>query len=206
MTENKNRCFWCSGNELMTKYHDEEFGVPTHEDHKQFEHLMLEVLQCGLNWLYVIKKREIFRKCLDNFDFEKIAIYTEEDVERILKFEGMLKSRRKINAIINNANCFIKVREEFGSFSDYIWKYADNVPIVYKSHDENNLPAQNELSEKIAKDLKSRGFKYVGAVTIYSHLQGVGIINDHFKTCFRYKQINDGYRHVIINDEVSSNV
>ena len=206
MGENIERCFWCGKDELMIKYHDEEFGVPTHDDMKQFEHLMLEVLQCGLNWHYVIHKREIFRKCLDNFDFNKIANYTEADVERIIQVEGMLRSRRKIQAIINNAKCFIKIREEFGSFSNYIWRYVDDVPLVYESHNEDNLPAKNELSERIAKDLKLRGFKYVGAVTIYSHLQGVGIINDHFKSCYRYKQINSSHKHRIINDGDNKNV
>ena len=198
MNDKINRCHWCIDNELMMKYHDEEFGVPTHDDMKQFEHLMLEVLQCGLNWLYVIKKRDIFRKCLDGFDFNKIAKYTEKDVERILNTEGMLRSRRKIEAIINNAKCFINIREEFGSFSEYIWRYVDNVPIIYESHNENNLPAKNELSEHIAKDLKSRGFKFIGAITIYSHLQGVGIINDHFKYCFRYEEIQSKYPTKII--------
>ena len=198
MSDKINRCYWCGDDELMIKYHDEEFGVPTHDDRKQFEHLMLEVLQCGLNWLYVIKKRDIFRKCLDDFDFDKIAKYTEVDVERIMNTEGMLRSRRKIEAVINNAKCFIKIREEFGSFSEYIWRYIDNVPIIYESHNEDNLPAKNELSERIAKDLKSRGFKFIGAVTIYSHLQGVGIINDHFKYCFRYEEIKSKYSSKMI--------
>ena len=193
MNNEVNRCCWCGDDDLMTKYHDEEFGVPTHDDRKQFEHLMLEVFQCGLNWLYVIKKRDIFRKCLDDFDFGKIAKYSESDIERIMNTEGMLKSRRKIEAVINNAKCFIKIREEFGSFSDYIWRYVDNVPIIYKDHDEDNLPAKNELSGCIAKDLKTRGFKFIGAVTIYSHFQGVGIINDHFKYCYRYEEIKNKY-------------
>ncbi|MBR1729002.1 MAG: DNA-3-methyladenine glycosylase I [Selenomonadaceae bacterium] len=199
MIEQKNRCFWCGEDELMIKYHDEEFGMPTFDDHKQFEHLSLEVLQCGLNWRYVIHKRKIFRSCLDNFDFEKISQYNESDIDRIMQFEGMLRSRRKIAALINNAKCFIKIREEFGSFSNYIWSYVDNVPLLYSSHNENNLPAKNELSERIAKDLKIRGFKYVGAVTIYSHLQGVGIINDHFKNCFRREEIISKYPPKVID-------
>ena len=198
MSDEINRCYWCGDDELMIKYHDEEFGVPTHDDRKQFEHLMLEVLQCGLNWLYVIRKRDIFKKCLNDFDFDKIAKYTEVDIERILSTEGMLRSRRKIEAIINNAKCFINIREEFGSFSEYIWRYVDNVPLIYEAHNEDNLPAKNELSERIAKDLKSRGFKFIGAVTIYSHLQGVGIINDHFKYCFRYEEIKNKYPSKIL--------
>ena len=173
----------------MGIYHDEEFGVPTHDDYKQFEHLMLECLQCGLSWQYVINRRDVFRKCFDDFDFEKVALYAEQYVSRILETENMLKSRRKIAAVINNAKRFLEIRREFGTFSDYIWSYVNNVPITYKSHCKGNIPAENDLSRRIAKDLKSRGFKYVGAVTIYSHLQGVGIINDHVKTCFRYGEL-----------------
>ena len=189
MSENLTRCEWCVNNELMRIYHDEEFGVPTHDDYKQFEHLMLECLQCGLSWQYVINRRDVFRKCFDDFDFEKVALYTEQDVSGILETENMLKSRRKIAAIINNAKRFLEIRREFGTFSEYIWSYVNNVPITYKSHCKGNIPAENDLSRRIAKDLKSRGFKYVGAVTTYSHLQGVGIINDHVKTCFRYGEL-----------------
>lgn len=189
MSKNLTRCQWCVNDELMIKYHDEEFGVPTHDDYKQFEHLMLECLQCGLNWQYVIRRREIFRSCFDDFDFEKVALYGEQDILRILQTESMLKSRRKIKAIIHNAKKFIEIRREFGSFSNYIWSYVDNVPITYKAHSNCDLPAENDLSRQIAKDLKSRGFKYVGAVTIYSHLQGVGIINDHVENCFRYSEL-----------------
>ena len=189
MNENLTRCEWCVNDELMMKYHDEEFGTPTHDDYKQFEYLMLECLQCGLNWQYVVRRRHIFKSCFDNFDFEKVALYDEQDISRILQTKGMLKSRRKIEAIINNSKRFIEIRREFGSFSNYIWSYVDNVPITYKSHINGDIPAENDLSRRIAKDLKSRGFKYIGAVTIYSHLQGVGIINDHVANCFRYSEL-----------------
>ena len=193
-----NRCKWCGNDDLMIAYHDKEFGVPTHDDRKQFEHLSLEVLQCGLNWRYVIQRREIYRRCFDNFDFEIVAKYDDSKIEKILQTEGMLKSRNKVEAIIINANCFIKIREEFGSFSKYIWDFVENTPIIYKDNDENNLPSKNELSETIAADLKSRGFKYVGAINIYSHLQGVGIINDHFKNCYRYEEIKSLYPSKIL--------
>ena len=189
MSENLTRCEWCVNSELMRIYHDEEFGIPTHDDYKQFEHLMLECLQCGLSWQYIINRRDVFRECFDDFDFEKVALYAEQYVSRILETENMLKSRRKTAAIINNAKNFLEIRREFGTFSDYIWSYVNNVPITYKSHCRGEIPAENDLSRRIAKDLKSRGFKYIGAVTIYSHLQGVGIINDHVKKCFRYNEL-----------------
>ena len=145
-------------NEKMIRYHDEEWGVPVHDDRKQFEFLMMEVMQCGLNWNMMIQKREIFRQCFDNFDFDKVAAYGEEDIERILDTEGMIRSRRKAEAVIHNARCFQKIRDEFGSFSDYIWGFTEG---------------------------------YMGSITVYSHLQACGIINDHLETCFRYQELLD---------------
>ena len=187
------RCQWCLGNEKMINYHDEEWGVPLYDDRKQFEFLMMEVMQCGLNWNMMIQKREIFRECFHDFDFEKIAIYDESDIERIMAFDGMIKSRRKIEAVVNNARCFLKIREEFGSFSEYIWGYTKNKIILYYGHQKGNIPSRNGLSDIISKDLKKRGFKYLGSVTVYSHLQAAGIINDHIEECFRYKDIIDKY-------------
>lgn len=177
----------------MISYHDEEWGVPLYDDQKQFEFLMMEVMQCGLNWNMMIQKREIFRECFHNFDFEKIASYDESDIERIMAFDGMIKSRRKIEAVVNNARCFQKIRDEFGSFSDYIWGYSKNKIILYTGHQKGNTPSRNGLSDIISKDLKKRGFKYLGSVTVYSHLQAAGIINDHIEGCFRYKDIIDSY-------------
>ncbi len=187
------RCQWCLGSEKMISYHDEEWGVPLYDDQKQFEFLMMEVMQCGLNWNMMIQKREIFRECFHNFDFEKIASYDESDIERIMAFDGMIKSRRKIEAVVNNARCFQKIRDEFGSFSDYIWGYSKNKIILYTGHQKGNTPSRNGLSDIISKDLKKRGFKYLGSVTVYSHLQAAGIINDHIEGCFRYKDIIDSY-------------
>lgn len=187
------RCQWCLGSEKMISYHDEEWGLPLYDDQKQFEFLMMEVMQCGLNWNMMIQKREIFRECFHNFDFEKIASYDESDIERIMAFDGMIKSRRKIEAVVNNARCFQKIREEFGSFSDYIWGYSKNKIILYSGHQKGNTPSRNGLSDIISKDLKKRGFKYLGSVTVYSHLQAAGIINDHIEGCFRYKDIIDSY-------------
>lgn len=187
------RCIWCLCNEKMIRYHDEEWGIPVYDDRKQFEYLMLEVMQCGLNWNMMIQKREIFRECFDNFDFDKIASYKESDVERIMKTEGMIRSERKIRAVISNAKCFQKVREEFGTFSSYLWNYSKGKTILYTGHQKGKIPAKNGLSDKISKDLKKRGFKYLGSVTVYSHLSSCGIINDHVENCFRYKDILENY-------------
>lgn len=186
-------CNWGNTSELNIKYHDEEWGIPVYDDVTQFEYLMLEVMQCGLNWNMMINKREIFRKCFDNFDYDIIANYSTKDVERIMKTEGMIKSIRKIDAIINNAKCFQKIREEFGSFCNYLWGYSENKTILYEKHELGFIPVSNGLSEKISKDLKKRGFKFMGSITIYSHLQAAGIINDHDKNCPRYEYINSNY-------------
>ena len=186
-------CNWEQTSEANIRYHDEEWGVPVHDDRRQFEHLMMEVMQCGLNWNMMINKREIFRSCFDGFDYDKVAEYGEEDIKRILSTEGMIRSRRKIVAVISNARCFKKIREEFGSFEAYLWGYSGGKTILYDKHAEGYIPVSNGLSEKISRDLRKRGFKYVGPVTIYSHLQSSGVINDHDKDCPCYKKINDNY-------------
>ena len=183
-------CNWENTSSINQRYHDEEWGRPSHDDYHQFEHLSMEVMQCGLSWDLVIRRREILRSCFDHFDFEKVAAYNEDDIERILATEGMIRSRRKIEAIINNARCFLNIREEFGSFSAYIWGYSDGKTILYNKHAEGYIPASNGLSEAISTDLKKRGFKFVGPVVIYSHLQSSGIINDHDKDCPCYAAIN----------------
>ena len=190
-------CGWANTDPLDKIYHDTEWGIPVHDDRHMFEHLTLECMQCGLSWVLMLKKREIFRKCFDNFDYDRIADYNEADVERILNTEGMIRSPRKVNAIINNARCYQKVREEFGTFCDYIWSYSNGKTILYQGHDAGRIPVSNGLSARISKDLKKRGFKYVGPVTIYSHLQACGIINDHDKDCPCRKKILDGYPTVV---------
>lgn len=186
-------CDWSLVNEKMKRYHDEEWGIPVHEDLKQFEHLMMEVMQCGLNWNLVLQKREIFRQCFDGFDFDRVADYGEDDIQRILAVPGMIRSRRKIGAVIHNAGCFQKMREEFGSFSDYLWAYSEGRTILYHRHELGEIPASNGLSDIISKDLKKRGFKYLGSITVYSHLQASGIINDHSADCPCYQRIIDQY-------------
>lgn len=183
------RCPWCTCNEKMIRYHDEEWGVPVYDDQKQFEFLMMEVMQCGLNWNMMIQKREIFRECFDRFDYNKVAEYQEAEIERILNTEGMIRSRRKIEAVIHNARCFQKIREEFGSFSDYIWGFTGGKTYLYTGHQKGEIPARNGLSDRISKDLKRRGLKYMGSITVYSHLQACGIINDHLETCGRYREL-----------------
>lgn len=188
------RCAWCLCNEKMTRYHDEEWGVPLYDDKKQFEFLMMEAMQCGLNWNMMIQKRDIFRECFDGFDYQKVADYTEADVLRIMETKGMIRSQRKIEAVIHNARCFIKVREEFGSFSDYIWGFSKGRILLYIGHEKGMLPAKNGLSDLVSKDLKKRGFRYLGSVTVYSHLQACGIINDHEERCFRYREVITGHQ------------
>lgn len=186
------RCAWCLCNEKMIQYHDEEWGVPLHDDQKQFEFLMMEVMQCGLNWNMMIQKREIFRECFEQFDYRKVADYTEEDIQRILETEGMIRSRRKIEAVIHNARCFRKVQEEFGTFSNYLWGFSQEKVILYMGHQKGRIPAKNGLSDAVSRDMKKRGFKYLGSVTVYSHLQACGLINDHREDCFRYKEVTKG--------------
>lgn len=187
------RCSWCLINDKMIAYHDDEWGIPVHDDKKQFEFLMMEVMQCGLNWNMMIQKREIFRSCFDDFDFNKVALYGETDVERIMATEGMIRSRRKIEAVIHDANCFLRIREEFESFSAYLWRFSKGKTILYDRHQKGEVPAKNKLSDEVSKDLKKRGFKYLGSVTVYSHLQACGIINDHAESCSRYHYINERY-------------
>ena len=186
-------CDWGFTFEAMREYHDKEWGVPLHDDLKQFEFLMMEAMQCGLSWTLMMKKRGIFRSCFDNFDYRKIAEYTEDDIERIINTEGMIRSRKKIEAVISNARCYIAMIEEFGSFSEWLWSFSDGKTILYTGHGEGDIPVSNGLSDKIVKELKKRGFKYLGTVTVYSHLQACGIINDHGKDCPCYKRINDNW-------------
>ena len=186
------RCGWCLCNEKMIKYHDEEWGVPVRDDRKQFEYLMMEAMQCGLNWNMMLQKREIFRECFDGFDYEKVAEYGEEDILRILETEGMIRSRRKVEAVIHNARCFRKVREEFGTFSEYLWGFSGGKTILYMGHQKGQIPARNGLSGRVSGDLKKRGFKYLGSVTVYAHLQACGMVNDHLEGCFRYREVTNG--------------
>ena len=180
---------WCATQEDKI-YHDNEWGRPLHNDRKQFEFLMLEVMQCGLSWQLMIKKRKIFHKCFDRFDFTRIAKYTAKDVQRILNTPGMIRSERKVKAIIQNAKAFLEVRKEFGTFCAFLWNYTDGKTILYKGHATGRVPTANGLSTLISQDLRKRGFTFLGPVTVYSHLQACGIINDHSEDCPLFNKIN----------------
>lgn len=194
------RCPWCLINEEMKLYHDTVWGVPTHDDREQFKHLSMEVMQCGLNWNIVLLKQSTLERCFADFDFEAVAAFGEDDITRITETQGMIRSPRKIAAIINNAGRFLEIRNEFGSFSNYIWSFIGGVSIVYDEHGNGaeNIPPSNDLSKRISADMKKRGFSFVGPVTIYSHMQACGMINDHLKTCPRRKELLDAYPHRIL--------
>ncbi|HHW22748.1 MAG TPA: DNA-3-methyladenine glycosylase I [Clostridiaceae bacterium] len=182
-----NRCPWCGNDELYVKYHDEEWGVPVHDDKKHFEFLVLESAQAGLSWITILRKRENYRKAYDGFDPVRVAQYDEKKIEELMQDPGIIRNRRKIEASINNARCFLKIREEFGSFDNYIWSFVDNKPVKNHWTDISQLPARSELSDRVSRDLKARGFSFLGSVIIYSHLQATGLINDHLISCFRYE-------------------
>lgn len=177
---NKNRCSWVSEDEVYIRYHDEEWGVPTYDDGELFEMLILELFQAGLSWITILKKRENFRKAFDGFDVDKIMNYDSEKIEELMKDEGIIRNRRKIDATVNNARIFKKMQEEYGSFSDYIWSFTDGE--VIKAEYET----ESELSKEISKDLKRHGMKFVGPTIIYSYLESIGIIDNHEKDCFKF--------------------
>lgn len=178
------RCFWVDENSQIYKdYHDNEWGVPKYNDRELFELLILEGFQAGLSWITVLKKREAFRKAFDNFDVNKVADYNENKVNELLQNEGIIRSRGKINAAVLNAKIFIQIQKEYGSFSKYIWGFTDGKII---KNTNNQFEVSTPLSDKISKDLKKRGMKYVGTVIIYSYLQAIGIVNDHETDCFKY--------------------
>jgi DNA-3-methyladenine glycosylase I len=185
----KNKCGWCKGNALYEKYHDEEWGVPVKNDDTLFEFLMLETFQAGLNWLTILKKRENFRKAFDYFDYHKIAKYDQPKIDILLNNAGIIRNRLKIKATITNAIAFILLQKEFGSFSNYIWSFVNHEPIKNKVRNYKETPANTVLSDKISKDLKKRGFKFVGSTIIYAHIQATGMVNDHETSCFRYNEV-----------------
>lgn len=180
-------CEWPTKDPLLQKYHDEEWGVPLHDDKKLFEFLVLEGFQAGLSWLTILRKRENFRRAFDKFDFNKIAKYDAKKITALLSDAGIIRNRLKIQGTVANAQAFLKVREEFGTFDKYIWGFIKNRPIDGKLKTLKNMPAKNELSDEISADLKKRGFKFVGSTIIYSHMQATGMVNDHLEGCPRHK-------------------
>jgi DNA-3-methyladenine glycosylase I len=174
----------------MIKYHDEEWGVPLHDDLKLFEFIVLEGFQAGLSWQIVLNKREGFREAFDHFDPVVVAGYDRQKMEELMNNPAIIRNRLKIAACINNARCFLEIQKEFGSFDRYIWGFVDFKPIVSCFGNMKDLPAKTPLSDKISKDLKKRGFKFVGSTVIYAHMQATGMVNDHLTFCFRYEAVN----------------
>lgn len=184
-----NRCGWCVGDPLYEKYHDTEWGVPLYDDEGIFEFLILETFQAGLSWITILKKRENFREAFDNFDYKKIAGYSEEKIEELLQNPGIIRNKLKVRATVSNAQAFMKVQEEFGSFSKYIWGFVDGKPVRNKVENYKLAPPTTSVSDTLSKDLKKRGFKFVGSTVMYAHMQATGMVNDHEVTCFRYEQV-----------------
>lgn len=184
-----NRCAWCLGDPLYEAYHDQEWGVPVRDDATLFEFLILETFQAGLSWITILRKRENFRRAFDAFDYKKIASYDENKIQELLQDSGIIRNRLKIRATISNAQAFMAVQDEFGSFSNYIWAFVDHTPIKNAWQDLKDCPATTPLSDHISKDLKKRGFKFVGSTVVYAHMQATGMVNDHQINCFRYHEV-----------------
>jgi len=182
-------CGWEFRDPLMRRYHDEEWGVPVHDDRSLFEFLVLEGAQAGLSWSTILNKREGYREAFSGFDPVKVAVYTPEDVERLLQNPGIVRNRRKIGSAVNNARRLLEVQEEFGSFDEYIWGFVGGEPIVNEFREMSELPAKTEVSEAMSRDLKRRGFKFVGPTICYAFMQAVGMVNDHLVHCFRYNEV-----------------
>lgn len=183
------RCPWAGNDPVYIKYHDEEWGVPVHNDTKLFEFIVLEGAQAGLSWLTILKRREGYRKAFSGFDVETVARYTAEKIEELLLDPGIIRNRLKVNSAVTNARAFIKIQEEFGSFDRYAWRFVDGAPIINTFKTMEELPATSKESDAFSKDLKQRGFKFVGSTIIYAHMQATGMVNDHLTGCFRYRQV-----------------
>jgi len=185
--ENKVRCAWCEKDDLYRDYHDNEWGKPVYDDDKLFEFLFLETFQAGLSWYTILKKRENFRAAFDNFDYKKVANYGEEKVQELLQDAGIIRNQLKIRGTISNAIAFMEVQKEFGSFSKYIWNFTDGKPIENNRKSLKEVTSTTPLSDEISKDLKKRGFKFVGSTVVYAHMQATGMINDHVMDCWTQK-------------------
>jgi len=178
------RCAWCEKDDLYRNYHDKEWGKPIYDDETIFEFLILESFQAGLSWYTILSKRENFRAAFDDFDYQKIAQYSDEKVEELIQNAGIIRNRLKILATINNAQKFMEVQKEFGSFSKYIWGFVNHQPIINRPKTLKEVPATTEISDALAKDLKKRGFKFMGSTVVYAHMQATGMVNDHVEDCF----------------------
>jgi DNA-3-methyladenine glycosylase I len=187
-TDNKTRCAWCGQDELYMKYHDEEWGKPVYDDHVLFEFLILETFQAGLSWITILRKRENFRKAFDKFDYKKVAKYDEDKVAELMDDAGIIRNGLKIKAAVSNAKAFMDVQKEFSSFSNYIWGFTGGKPIEGNRKTMKDIPATTPLSDEISKDLKKRGFKFVGSTVVYAHMQATGMVNDHIADCWTMKK------------------
>lgn len=198
MESKKNRCF--GDTPIYIDYHDNEWGRPVHDDCKLFEMLILEGVQAGLSWITVLKKREAYQKAFDGFDPYKVALYNDAKIEELMKNEGIIRNRLKINAAVNNAKLFLEIIEKYGSFDKFIWEYVDYKPIIGHWDTVEDTPVTTAVSDKISKDLKKMGFKFVGSVIIYSFMQATGMVNDHFKGCFVYEELLSTSSHKLRNN------
>lgn len=189
MERKKQRCSWAETDPLYIRYHDEEWGVPAHDDKRLFEYLMLEAMQAGLSWLTVLRKRERFRTVFNRFDFHKIARYGPDKIDSLLQDPGIIRNRLKINAVVSNALLFLKIRDEFGSFDKYIWQFMDGKTVTNAWKTLKEIPAQSRESDTMSADLRKRGFKFVGSTICYAFMQATGMVNDHVVDCFRYKDL-----------------
>ncbi len=186
----KNRCPWTQDKPLENEYHDTEWGVPLHDDGKLFEFMLLDAFQAGLSWSTILNKRENFRKAFDRFDPKKIALYNEDKIQDLLNGKGIIRNKLKVRSLVTNAQLFIKVQEEFGSFDKYIWQFVNHKTIVNKWERMENAPVSTPESDAMSKDLKKRGFKFVGTTICYAFMQAAGMVNDHVVGCFRYEELN----------------
>lgn len=184
------RCQWVTNDPEYIHYHDTEWGVPVHDDRKLFEFLILEGAQAGLSWLTILKRRKGYVRAFDNFDVEKVARYTPEKINRLLQDSGIIRNRLKVASAVTNAQAFIRVQEEFGSFDRYAWQFVDGEPKINAFKSNSDIPATTKESDAFSKDLKQRGFKFVGSTIIYAHMQATGMVNDHLVSCFRYSEVN----------------
>ena len=187
--DKKQRCGWCQGDALYEAYHDQEWGVPVYNDATLFEFLLLETFQAGLSWITILRKRENFRAAFDEFDYVKISKYQQDTVEALMQNAGIIRNKLKINAAVTNAQLFMDIQQEFGSFSNYIWAFVSGKPIKNRVENYKQAPATSAISDAISKDLKKRGFKFVGSTVIYAHMQATGMVNDHEIGCFRYHEV-----------------
>jgi DNA-3-methyladenine glycosylase I len=185
----KIRCAWCGTDPLYIAYHDEEWGVPVYDDTTLFEFLLLETFQAGLSWITILRKRENFRKAFNNFDYKKIAQYDQQKIDALLQNPGIIRNKLKVHAAVTNAQHFMVIQEAYGSFSKYIWAFVEDTPLQKEYSIMTEVPATTPLSDLISKDLKKRGFKFVGSTVVYAHMQATGMVNDHLLSCFRHKEI-----------------